>query len=340
MTPEKLWKESAKRAAKSGGVTVTGAVSLLASAILVNPLPLILWGIGSAGWVLHSATSPKRIQAILDEEKRERRDAMAREHEKLRSRVISLLQRWPFAIWFRKQELPDYLEMLTGVEETCERIIQTAHDRQEVEMPVEKEIVSKVAALRLAFLTFLEARVAHLQILTGVRIGGRMQSNRGVRPTWKDRLSGLIFQGEGEEGENGSDAAHVADVRYDAPPYDLGAVANRIAERRDAVRRASESGSAAAIRSKQADVLDRYLALLRDIKDRDERIAAQLDMIPDSLAYMLARVSAAQFDASEVTDYMTEIATQVDETARLVEDMRPRTEDMLRDAEFDALVTA
>src|SRR3989338_7506822 len=239
MTPEKLCKESAKRAAKSGGVTVTGAVSLLASAILVNPLPLILWGIGSAGWVLHSATSPKRIQAILDEDKREKRDAMAREHEKLRSRVISLLQRWPFAIWFRKQELPDYLEMLTGVEETCERIIQTAHDRQEVEMPVEKEIVSKVAAPPLAFLTFLEARVAPLQILTGVRIGGRMQSNRGVRPTWKDRLSGLIFQDEGEEEENGQGDTRADDVRYDAPPCDLDAVANRIADRRDAVRRAS-----------------------------------------------------------------------------------------------------
>jgi len=46
-----LLKKSIAKAIQSPGNLVGGAVCLAASAMLWNPLPLILWGLAATGWV-------------------------------------------------------------------------------------------------------------------------------------------------------------------------------------------------------------------------------------------------------------------------------------------------
>ncbi len=66
-----LLKKSIAKAIQSPANLVTGAVSLAASAVLWNPLPLILWGLGATGWVSLAATGNRYIKQIEDEERRE-----------------------------------------------------------------------------------------------------------------------------------------------------------------------------------------------------------------------------------------------------------------------------
>ena len=66
-----LLKKSIAKAIQSPGNLVTGAVCLAASAVLWNPLPLILWGLAATGWVSLAATGDKYIRQIEDEERRE-----------------------------------------------------------------------------------------------------------------------------------------------------------------------------------------------------------------------------------------------------------------------------
>ena len=62
-----LLKKSIAKAIQSPGNLVTGAVSLAASAVLWNPLPLILWGLGATGWVTLAGTGQRYIRQIEEE---------------------------------------------------------------------------------------------------------------------------------------------------------------------------------------------------------------------------------------------------------------------------------
>src|ERR1700730_13415234 len=57
LDPKEVWKKAAGRAAAAPGNLAGGAVAVAASAALWNPLPLILWGLGAAGWVLYASAS-------------------------------------------------------------------------------------------------------------------------------------------------------------------------------------------------------------------------------------------------------------------------------------------
>src|SRR5215510_13204807 len=94
---------------QSPGNLVAGAVSLAASAVLWNPLPLILWGLGATGWVSLAATGDRYIKKIEEEERREAERKAEQDREALRQRVEVLLAENPVANWTRSGKLPDYL---------------------------------------------------------------------------------------------------------------------------------------------------------------------------------------------------------------------------------------
>src|SRR6476620_9766147 len=64
-----LIKKAAARAALAPANVISGAVALAASAALWNPLPLILWGLGSAGWVSFASTAERFHKLIAVEER-------------------------------------------------------------------------------------------------------------------------------------------------------------------------------------------------------------------------------------------------------------------------------
>ena len=67
MTPFQIWKRSVQLALTSTGNVAAGSLSFIASAHYWNPLPMILWGLGSVAWTLFASTSEKYTQRVLGE---------------------------------------------------------------------------------------------------------------------------------------------------------------------------------------------------------------------------------------------------------------------------------
>jgi hypothetical protein len=97
--PGMLWKKTAKKAALSSGNVVSGAVFLAASAALWNPLPLILWGLGAASYVLYSTTSDKHLRKVVEEERAQDEASAEAQREGQRRTVELLLDGPPFSTW-------------------------------------------------------------------------------------------------------------------------------------------------------------------------------------------------------------------------------------------------
>lgn len=331
MDPEKLWKEAAKRAATSKATLGTGGISLFLSGFLVNPLPLILWGVGAVMWVGHAAGSKKHHNSILDEEKRAEQHRAREGQDRLRTRVVSLCSQWPFARWVERREIPDYVATLEQIERIAERIIRTARDRQEVDASLETEVNTAIATLLPAYFTFLETRLVYLQILTGAFIPERSTSGR--RP-WQRLLDALYTTSEDEE-ETSPRAA-----MQEAPPCNIDATIEAVRGRLEVVRSRSEDDPAKEERTGHADILGMRIRNLEEIKARDARASAQLDALPDVFTFMLERLSAAKVDRTEITSFMRGVVQQVEETGQFVEAMRPNANELLDSLRLGRFVAA
>src|SRR3978361_1757986 len=97
--PRTLLKKSIAKAIQSPGNLVTGAVSLAASAVLWNPLPLILWGLGATGWGPRGARGPRSTGEREGEQPRRVEPRAEKDREILRQKVGASLAESPIANW-------------------------------------------------------------------------------------------------------------------------------------------------------------------------------------------------------------------------------------------------
>src|SRR5579864_5647154 len=131
LDPKTVFKKAAARAAASTGNVVSGAGALVASAAIWNPLPLVLWGLGSAAWVLFASTSPKFTRRVLDDERRAGEAAAEQQRQALRAKIESVLARPWFAAWLRAGLLPDYLQVFARLVAVRDRVAQTLAERHD-----------------------------------------------------------------------------------------------------------------------------------------------------------------------------------------------------------------
>src|SRR5262245_32654159 len=96
-----LFRESVKKAVQSTWNPLTGAISLAASAVLWNPLPLILWTLGATGWVAMTSTGQRYAKVIAAEKRQKELASSIVQREQLRQQVESQLQQAPFGGWMR-----------------------------------------------------------------------------------------------------------------------------------------------------------------------------------------------------------------------------------------------
>ncbi|HET6346064.1 MAG TPA: hypothetical protein VFH51_14100, partial [Myxococcota bacterium] len=166
-----LLKKSIAKAIQSPGNLVTGAVSLAASAVLWNPLPLILWGLGATGWVSLAATGDRYLKQIEDEERRQAERKAEQDREVLRQRVEVLLAENPTANWVRSGKLPDYLAVFRRLAEIRGRVTKVLSDRTDLDTATKAGILQQLGYMLTAYLSFVRERVAYLQILANIRPG-------------------------------------------------------------------------------------------------------------------------------------------------------------------------
>ena len=311
------------------GNLISGAVSLAASAALWNPLPLILWGLGSTGWVVMASSSEKVRKQILEEEKRAREAHAESDREILRQKVEAMLLEHPVSAWMQAGYLPNYMAVYRRLLEIRDRISKVIHERREVDDMAEAGILQQLGYMLTAYLHFVRERVVYLQIIANIRPSGAgtgpVPGKAAVPPppppppTYKRKDPRL------------------QPVRDPKPAPPLPNVEQRVAEVDAKIEQlkelAKKEPATARTREWHIGILDKQRELLLECQKRDQCVVAQLGAFADVFEVILGRVSASQFSATEVASYMGSVVEQIVETERLVESLRPAMDQLMVDLE-------
>jgi hypothetical protein len=227
LDPKTVFKKAATRAATATPNLLSGAVTLAASAALWNPLPLLLWGIGSAAWVLYASTSHKYTRRVLDDERQAAEQAADQAREALRAKIEEALARRPFAIWLRAGLLPDYLRVFARLQAVRDRVAQLLAERRDDEL-AGLGIEGQLTYLLTAFLQFVQARLALLQTLVDFRPGapaGEGEPPEAAQAAAQDSAFLAAALGAAQ----GVPVPHEHAVRSGHPPSAAGRAAGRAA---------------------------------------------------------------------------------------------------------------
>src|SRR3954469_23223164 len=158
-----LLKKSIAKAIQSPGNVVVGAVSLAASAVLWNPLPLILWGLGATGWVTLASTGYRFIRQIEDEERRDAERKAEKNREILRQKVEGACAENPIGNWTRAAAMPDYMAVYRRLAEIRGRVAKVLGDRDDLDAVSKSGILQQLGYMLSAYLNFVRERIAYLQ---------------------------------------------------------------------------------------------------------------------------------------------------------------------------------
>jgi hypothetical protein len=325
-----LLKKSIAKAIQSPGNLVAGAVSLAASAVLWNPLPLILWGLGATGWVSLAATGNRYIGQIEAEQRREAGLKAEKDREVLRLKVEASLAENPISNWMRAGLLPDYMAVYRRLAEIRGRVSKVLADRQDLDAVSKDGILEQLGYMLNAYLNFVRERVAYLQILTTIRPGADapdLQTAPAAQPAAAaapDRRRGIQIQ---------ILPARPSAYSPPAPASPMPSVEKRLAEVDDKIKQlqalAESEPATARTRQFHIGILQKQRDLLLECQKRDQCVVAQLGAFSDVFEVILGRVSASQFSATEVASYMGTVVEQVVETERFVDSLRPAMDALL-----------
>jgi hypothetical protein len=319
--PRSLVKKSIARAATAPGNLISGAVSLAASAVLWNPLPLILWGLGSTGWMVFASSSEKIRKEILEDEKLAREARAESDREILRQKVEALLLEHPVSAWVAAGSIPNYMVVYRRLIEIRGRIAKVIHERSEVDDMAEAGILQQLGYMLTAYLQFVRERIVYLQIIANIRpaAGAGKDAVPPPPPPLPDRFR--------------KKDPRLQPAPRPAPP--LPSVEERLAEVDAKIEQlrelAKKEPATAKTRQWHIGILEKQRELLLECQKRDQCVVAQLGAFTDVFEVILGRVSASQFSATEVASYMGSVVEQIVETERLVESLRPAMDQLMVD---------
>lgn len=316
-----LFKKSVAKAIQSPGNLVTGAVSLAASAVLWNPLPLILWGLGATGWVSLAATGDRYIKQIEEEERRQAELKAERDREALRQRVEVLLAENPVANWTRSGKLPDYMAVYRRLAEIRGRVTKVLFDRPDLDAVTKEGILQQLGYMLTAYLSFVRERISYLQILANIRPGADAAELQASPPPPPPQQ------------QSRRDQQRLQAVRALPPAPPLPSVDKRLAEVDVKIKAlqelAQKEPATARTRQWHVNILEKQRELLLECRKRDQLVVAQLGAFSDVFEVILGRVSASQFSATEVASYMGSVVEQIVETERFVDSLRPAMDGLI-----------
>lgn len=317
-----LLKKSIAKAIQSPGNLVTGAVSLAASAVLWNPLPLILWGLGATGWVSLAATGDRYIKQIEDEERRQAEAKAEADREVLRQRVEAMLAENPVSNWTRAGLMPDYMAVYRRLADVRGRVTRVLSDRTDLDATTKGNILQQLGYMLTAYLSFVRERISYLQILANIRPGADAASLQATPPPLPQSQQTGQQQGR-----------RLQPVRPSPPSQPLPNVERRLAEVDAKIAQlqelAKKEPATARTREWHIGILQKQRDLLLECQKRDQLVVAQLGAFSDVFEVILGRVSAAQLSATEVTSYMGSVVEQIVETERFVDSLRPAMDQLI-----------
>ena len=314
-----LLKKSIAKAIQSPGNLVTGAVSLAASAVLWNPLPLILWGLGATGWVSLAATGDRYIRQI-EEEERQRDEAKAeKDREVLTQKVQAMLAENPIAGWTRAGLLPNYLAVYNRLLEIRSRVAKVLADRADLDAATRTGILQQLSYMLTAYLNFVRERIVYLQILANIRPAADLAQAAQPPPPPPPEKRRVDLR--------------IQPVRPSAPAAPLPSVEKRLAEVQEKIQQlqdlAKQEPATARTRQWHISILEKQRDLLLECQKRDQCVVAQLGAFDDVFEVILGRVSASQFSVTEVASYMGSVVEQIVQTEQFLDSLRPAMNELM-----------
>ncbi|MFL6203577.1 MAG: hypothetical protein ACJ76J_30790 [Thermoanaerobaculia bacterium] len=342
MDAKTLWKKSLKKAVTSPGNMISGAVCVAASAALWNPLPLILWGLGSTGWTVLASTDKAVHKQILEEERREEEAKIEAEREVLRQKIEAQLLEPPIVHWIRRGALPDYLQVYRRLVELRDRVARVLRERGEDS----GGILQQLNYMLTAFLSFVRERVIYLQILANVRpaapgtdesgvsfpavsaAGGTAASKTAPPPPppagfAQNRWERVTKPRPQQKGAQATDASPSGPPSVESRLEEIDRKIERLREL------AKKEPATARTREWHISILDKQRELLVECQKRDQTCVAQLGAFLDVFEVILGRVTASQFSATEIAGYMSSVVEQIEETERFVESLQPAMNELM-----------
>ncbi|HSS48085.1 MAG TPA: hypothetical protein VLX28_03995, partial [Thermoanaerobaculia bacterium] len=313
------------KAIQSPGNLVGGAVCLAASAVMWNPLPLILWGLAATGWVSLASTGNRYIKQIEDEERRGEQAKAEKDREVLRQRVEAMLGESPVAQWMRTGLLPDYIASYRRLLEIRGRVTQVLTERTDLDDTTKSSILQQLGYMLTTYLSFVRERVAYLQILANIRPASDAVSDQPPAPALPAPQPQVPVVRR--------DSRLQAVRPFPQPAAALPSVEKRLAEvdaKCQALKDLAQKEPATAkTREWHIGILEKQRELLLECQKRDQMVVAQLGAFIDVFEVILGRVSASQFSATEVASYMGAVVDQIVETERFVDSLRPAMDQLV-----------
>jgi hypothetical protein len=334
MDAKTLWKKSLKKAVASPGNMISGAVCVAASAALWNPLPIILWGLGSTGWTVFASTNKNLHKQILEEERRAEEAMVESQREVLRQKIEAQLLEPPVVHWIRRGALPDYMQVYHRLVEIRDRVARVLRERGEDS----GGILQQLNYMLTAYLTFVRERVIYLQILANIRPAAPGADDSGVsfpaasegktppppppagfaQNRW-ERVTKTQQQKKKDQPDPVPSAPPAVDTRLE-----------EIDRKIDRLRGlAKKEPATARTREWHVSILEKQRELLVECQKRDQTCVAQLGAFLDVFEVILGRVTASQFSATEIAGYMSSVVEQIEETERFVESLQPAMNELM-----------
>lgn len=340
MDAKTLTRKAIKKAVLAPGNSISGAVALAASAALWNPLPLILWGLGSSGWVLMASTGKKLQQQILEEERREEEAKVEAAREGLKQKVEAALNEQPIVNWIRRGTLPDYMQVYRRLVEIRHRVDRVLLERNETD----RSVVQQLDYMLTAYLHFVRERMTYLHIVSNIRPAAPNADGKGTAAPGKGK--GGAPPPPPPAGFAANRWERVTKVRSGAPnkpeseppplpgaPGSPPSIEGRLQEIDEKVERlrelAKKEPATARTRQWHIGILEKQRELLVECQKKDQTVVAQLGAFLDVFEVILARVTASQFSATEIAGYMSSVVEQIEETERFVESLKPAMDELI-----------
>lgn len=334
MDAKTLWKKSLKKAIVSPGNMISGAVCVAASAALWNPLPIILWGLGSTGWTVFASTNKSIHKQILEEERREEEARVESQREVLRQKIEAQLLEPPVVHWIRRGVLPDYMQVYRRLVEIRDRVARVLKERGEDP----GGIVQQLNYMLAAYLHFVRERVIYLQIMANIRPAAPGADDSGVSFPAASKVPpppppAGFAQNRWERVTKPGKQQQKAQASEKDSPAGPPSVEKRLEEIDGKIERlrglAQKEPATARTREWHISILEKQRELLVECQKRDQTCVAQLGAFLDVFEVILGRVTASQFSATEIAGYMSSVVEQIEETERFVESLQPAMNELM-----------
>ena len=343
-----LWKRIALKAARSPVVFGSWVAGAGATVWLHSLWPLAASTGLSAVWVLVGSRSARYREAVLAEMRKEREKREAAERTQAVQEVAAQLDEPPLRGWTQAGMLPDYMRIYRRLCEIRDRVARIAREREQVEAVSREEMIEQLDAMLGSYLQFVRERISYLQILNNFRVGGDAD---GVSPQLPPPAPGIPYPIPGWATTPAPPPAGFEAGRWqrvgtaapatgaprpagpDSEPPGLPTFERRLAEVEGKIARlrelAEQEPSTAKTRAWHIGILEKQRDLLRECRERDQHVVAQLGVFTDVFEVILGRVSATQFSPGEIVSSIAPVVEQIEETERFVESLRPAMDELM-----------